>query len=117
MGDSVTAMGWLRRSNFRIENKSDVEIIVKQQVARKLGDLILDSNSCLYQQWFAGSSNIVADSLSRDCYFLSAKTHEKFLHRTCKSQLPKNFQIKPVPKEIEKLKEKVFDSNSSQLKV
>ena len=100
MGDSTTAMGWLRRSNFRAKDESDQEWIVKQDVARKLAELILDSELVLYQQWFAGSSNVVADSLSRDCYYMNINTHEKFLKTVCLPQLPNNFQIKQIPKEI-----------------
>ena len=54
----------------------------------------------LYRQWFEGKDNTVSDSLSRDCFFLSHFSHEKFLHSTCQEQLPTNFHIKPVPAEI-----------------
>ena len=50
MGDSTTAMGWLRRTNFRDDNESNQEWIVKQDVARKLAELILDLETVLYQQ-------------------------------------------------------------------
>ena len=106
MGDSTTAMGWMRRSNFREsdddgkDEESQGEWLVKQQVARKLASLTLDSNTMLYQQWFKGEENVVADSLSRDLYYLSPKTHEKFLSSVASPQLPQNFHIKPVPEEI-----------------
>ena len=64
MGDSTTAMGWLRRTKFREKEEDDNEWLVKQEVGRTLATLVLSSNTTLYKQWFAGSSNIVADSLS-----------------------------------------------------
>ncbi len=44
--------------------------------------------------------NLVADSLSRDNYFLNANTHKFFLHKSVPQKLPKNFHTKPLPKEI-----------------
>ena len=93
-------MGWIRRIKFREENENILDCKVKQDIGRHLARLILSSDSTLYKQWFAGASNIVADSLSRDAYFLSVATHQKFLATVCPSQLPPNFQIKPLPKEI-----------------
>ena len=106
MGDSTTAIGWMRRSNFKQspddedEEETTAEWLVKQEVARKLASLVLTSDTVLYHQWFKGCENVVADSLSRDAYFLSNSSHEKFLHSVANSQLPHSFQIKPVPAEI-----------------
>ena len=100
MGDSTAAMGWLRRSNLRETDEDDKDWEVKQQVARKLANLVLDSGTVLYKQWFAGKLNVVADSLSRDLYYLSPNTHKQFLHLVASPQLPANFVIKAVPTEI-----------------
>ena len=100
MGDSTAAMGWLRRSNFREKHEKDVEWLVKQQIARKVASVILQAEAVLYRQWFRGEDNVVADSLSRDCYYLSPAAHENFLLTTVPSQLPQNFRILPVPAEI-----------------
>jgi hypothetical protein len=100
LGDSTSAMGWLRRSNFREKQEGDTDWIAKQQVARQLAHLVIDSETVLYKQWFRGEDNVVADSLSRDLHFLSPSTHEKFLHLTVSPQLPDNFSIRPVPEEI-----------------
>ena len=54
----------------------------------------------LYKQWLKGQDNVVADSLSRDNYYLNANTHTRFLQLSAPQQLPLNFKIKPVPKEI-----------------
>ena len=100
MGDSTSAIGWLRRSNFRAKDENDIEWEVKQNVARKLANLVLDSETVLYKQWFAGELNVVADSLSRDCYYLNPSSHKTFLNSTVPQQLPQNFHISPVPTEI-----------------
>ena len=100
MGDSTAAMGWLRRSNFRENNEADNEWLVKQQVARKVASLVLQADAVLYRQWFRGEDNVIADSLSRDCYFLTPSAHETFLLQTIPSQVPKSFKILPVPDEI-----------------
>ena len=100
MGDSTSAIGWLRRSNFRAKDENDVEWEVKQSVARKLANLVLDTNTVLYKQWFAGELNVVADSLSRDGYYLDSNAHHSFLASVTSPQLPLNFYISPVPTEI-----------------
>ena len=41
MGDNTASMGWLRRSNFREENESNLEWFAKQEVARKLARVVL----------------------------------------------------------------------------
>ena len=100
IGDNTSALGWMRRSNFRKKYESDVAWKVKQQLGRKLANLVLDSNTVLYKQWLKGQDNVVADSLSWDNYFLSANTYTQFLQLTVPQQLRRNFVIKPVPKEI-----------------
>ena len=100
MGDNTSAIGWVRRSNFREKDKEDIEWMAKQKVDRKLANLILDSGTCLYSQWFVGNINIGAYSLSRDCQFLTPVAHENFLKHFAKNQVPKNLKIKPLPNEI-----------------
>ena len=100
IGDSTSAMGWLRRSNFRASDEESHDWIAKQRVARKLASLVLTSGTVLYSQWLEGDMNIVADSLSRDGYILSPVTHKNLLTSLVPSQLPPNFQVLPVPGEI-----------------
>ena len=100
IGDNTSALGWMRRSNFRMKDESDTSWKVKQMLGRKLANLVLDSNTVLYKQWLKGQDNVVADSLSRDNYYLSANTHTRFLQLTVPQQLPNNFRIKPLPSEI-----------------
>ena len=68
MGDSTTAAGWLRKSNFKEDDENDVETTVKLITARHLANLILHAKACLYSQWFVGDENDVSDSLSRDIH-------------------------------------------------
>ena len=100
MGDNTASMGWLRRSNFRERDEQDVEWLVKQKVARKLASIVLEAEACLYRQWFKGADNVVADSLSRDAYYLNHETHKQFLLLAAPTQTPSNLQIRPVPSEI-----------------
>ena len=78
MEDNTDSMGWLRRSNFRDNDEHDSEWLAKQKVARNLAELVLDSNTTIYRQWFRGADNKVADSLSRDAYYSPNSTNEKF---------------------------------------
>jgi hypothetical protein len=58
MGDNTTAMGWLRRSNFRETNEDGNDWKVKQEVARKVATLVLDAKTChLLQEQFRGYKN------------------------------------------------------------
>ena len=100
IGDNTSAMGWLRRSNFRQKEDTDVTWDVKQQLGRHLANLTLHADITLYKQWLKGAHNQVADSLSRDAYYMSPNTHKKILHYVVPQQLPPNFSIKPIPKEI-----------------
>ena len=100
MGDNTASMGWLRRSNFRENKEGDIEWLAKQRVARKVADTILESNTCLYRQWFKGEENVLADSLSRDGFIFSHAAHKTFVTQTINSQVPPNFNILPLPNEI-----------------
>ena len=92
MGDNTASMGWLRCSNFRENDEHDTEWLAKQKIARKLGELVLQSDATVYRQWFHGIDNDVADSLSRDSYFLSHTTHELFLKKMRPYSGSKQFQ-------------------------
>ena len=100
MGDNTASMGWMRRANFREQQEGDLEWYAKQKVARRLAALVLESDTVLYRQWFKGVDNDVADSLSRDAYFLSYTDHTKFLLHTLPTQVPMSFKVQAIPKEI-----------------
>lgn len=93
-------MGWIRRTNFRETNEADTDWAAKQQVARKLATIVLESETVLYGRWFAGDDNIVADSLSRDGLYLPPPSHLLLLQHFMPTQLPTNFHLREVPNEI-----------------
>ena len=99
-------MGWLLQSNFKDtveetgEMESNEEWAIKQDIARKVADIILDAEACLYSQWFAGTQNVATDSISRDCIFLSPEAHVAMLKHYIPKQTPANLVLKPLPKEI-----------------
>ena len=63
------------------KGESDKSWEVKQDLGRHLANLVLDANIVLYKQWLRGHDNLVADSLSRENYYLNANTHNNFLHK------------------------------------
>ena len=99
-GDSLTAMGWLQRTNFREEGENNQDWVAKQRVGRKVATLVIKNELVLYRQWIAGVFNILADSLSRDDLFLNESSHLFLLKYIFDDQLPDNFHLKEVPKEI-----------------
>ena len=56
-GDSSTAQGWIRKSNFSSADESDPEINVKLQAARKVASILMEKEACIYSQWFPGDEN------------------------------------------------------------
>ena len=102
MTDSSTSAGWLRKTNFREIIGNDADLIQSQvhmETARHHATIFLEAGIKEYSQWFPGKENNVADALSRD-FDRSACELTNILHKTCPSQLPKHFQIAPLPNEI-----------------
>jgi hypothetical protein len=93
-GDSTSATGWLRKSNFQGTNHP-----LQLEAARHLAFLLLDARVILYSQWFAGKDNGTSDVLSRDTH-LTAKALTKLLHSFIPKQVPPNFSICPLPPAI-----------------
>jgi hypothetical protein len=93
--DSSSAAGWLRKSNFADSHDEEIQL----HTARKLATLLIDSNSCIYSQWFSGELNNVSDSLSRD-FHLSDSYLVTHLPSVFPHQVPLGLQINPLPIEI-----------------
>jgi hypothetical protein len=91
----TSANGWLRTSNF-----SDSEDEATQlTTARHLAGLIIDSQSCLYSQWFAGVDNVVSDALSHDFHLTDSHlTH--VMQSEIPNQVPFGLKISQLPQEI-----------------
>jgi len=99
MGDSTTATGWLRKSNFQEDNEDDEETTAKLVAARHLATLIQNAQACLYAQWFKGEDNDISDSLSRDLH-ISPPALCDLLLLNFPSQVPNNFRIVELPSAI-----------------
>jgi hypothetical protein len=93
--DSSSAAGWLRKSNFSEAQDEEIQLCT----ARRLATLLINSNSCIYSQWFSGDVNNISDSLSRDFHlsdnFLVAK-----LSSTFPDQVLFCLDLHPLPIEI-----------------
>ena len=93
-GDSTSASGWLRKSNFQ-EHSHRIHL----EASRHLAFILLVAQVVLYSQWFAGDDNGTADVLSRD-FHLPDEVLTAMLLSDLPSQVPPNFGICPLPPEI-----------------
>ncbi len=93
--DSSTACGWLKKSNFA--DKTDE--VVQLTTAHQLASITIQTNSCLYSQWFPGEENVVSDSLSRD-FHIHSDTLSQLLSSYFPKQVPFGLKIQPLPTEI-----------------
>jgi hypothetical protein len=67
MGDSTTAAGWLRKSNFKESEKESPQMTAEKiKLSREHARRLMKNSCCEYSQWFPGVDNELADSLSRD---------------------------------------------------
>jgi hypothetical protein len=99
MTDSTTSEGWLRKTNFREEN-DQIQSSTRIQIARDHARWYMDHEIKDYSQWFPGTKNNVADSLSRDFHLTDDKLIS-YLRHYFPSQIPSNFKIVTLlPKEI-----------------
>jgi hypothetical protein len=90
--DSSATMGWLKKSNFA----DKLDQAVQLATARKLADIIIETESCLYSQWFPGDQNNIADSLSRDFHIEQSHLCTLLLSRF-PEQAPFGLVLLPVP--------------------
>jgi hypothetical protein len=90
-GDSTSATGWLRKSNFSEHNHP-----LQLEAARHLATLLLIHGVTLYSQWFAGNKNGLSDVLSRDTHLTNPDLSAMCL-LSIPLQVPPNFAIFPVP--------------------
>ena len=100
MGDSTSAMGWMRKSNFTHDDENDTDTIAKLAAARHLARIVQESISCLYTQWFRGEDNDVSEYLSRD-HHLSTSVLTNLLSSSIPHQIPPDFKITPLPSVID----------------
>ena len=93
--DNSSTVGWLYKSNFNPKTHPGHDTL-----ARKLAQVLMNSESTIESQHIKGSHNIVADSLSRDHHI--EKTHLAFILKSLfPSQANQNFEIlQTLPVEI-----------------
>ena len=98
IGDNTSAMGWLRRSNFKPETHKDLAAL-----ARQFAEIIMTTHQCLYSQWMCGEDNKVADDCSRNTILsdLSDQQLTSQITSLHPDQVPETFEIYPLPAEIE----------------
>ena len=77
--DSTSAIGWLHKSSFDPSSHS-----IQTTLARHLTTTMLDHQACLYSQHIPGTTNVIADYLSRDFHIDSG---------TLSSLIRSNFQV------------------------
>jgi len=93
--DNSSAVGWLYKSNFNPKTHPGHDV-----VARKMAEVLMESESTIESQHVRGVHNVVADSLSRDHHIKS--THlELILTSLYPSQAPPSLKIsETLPPEI-----------------
>jgi len=96
--DSSTASGWLRKSNF--SDKKDE--LVQLTTACQLANILIKTESCLYNQWFSGEENKVSDSLSCD-FHLPPRVLSNLLKLSVPDQVPFGLEISPLPADFSSL--------------
>lgn len=92
--DSTSAVGWLFRNNFNSFTQP-----IHEEISRKLAEIMINNECCLYSQHHKGKRNVLADLLSR-CFFLDDLTLTNFFKKHFSSQMPSDFQIRQLPTEI-----------------
>jgi hypothetical protein len=101
MTDSTTSAGWLKKSNFKEnENKSITMTKAKLLMSREHATCLMNNNIKDYSQWFPGTENEVADSLSRDGHLSDIKLTNLYFS-LIPEQMPHSFKISQLPQEIE----------------
>jgi hypothetical protein len=94
--DNTSSAGWLRKSNFPPTRE---ETEAHFGLARFMASLVLTNNIALFSQWICGTSNSVADCLSRN-YKLRNAALTTFIKSSYPDQVPENFKVSPLPEEI-----------------
>ena len=102
MTGSLTSTGWLRNTNLREiigEDADAVQATVHIKTVCLRATLFFNAGINEYSQWFPGWENNVTDALSRD-FDCSDNELTQIIRYTCPSQIPRNFQIVPLPNKI-----------------
>ena len=90
-GDSTSATGWMKKSNFAVEDRP-----FHRWVARSLARLLMGVSARLFSQWFPGDLNNIADCLSRD-HHMTDSNLESHMHLHFPTQITPTFTICQLP--------------------
>ena len=94
LGDNMNAIRWMARTRFHDGTRPGHNLL-----ARTFAQWWLDHDCVGYGQWLPGTTNGVADTLSR--YFQYPHSQlSQVLHEVFPLELPHGFRIEPVPEEI-----------------
>jgi hypothetical protein len=99
MTNSMTAEGWLKKSNFSKLGENPIQASVRNKAAWKQATLFLSLGIKCYSQWFKGERNQVSYTPPRD----NNRSNEELtsaIKSFCPSQIPSHFEILQLPKEI-----------------
>ena len=91
--DNSSALGWLYKASFHPAEKENHDT-----VARFFAKNIIRNEHSVYAEHIKGSSNNVADSLSREFNFSKSQL-TNLLYCAFDEQMPPNFQIQDLPEE------------------
>ena len=92
--DNSSAVGWLHKANIDETNNKSLHT-----ASRKLANLVINADCCLYSQHFKGAYNNVADALSRHNE-LTDHVLTSFILQHFPDQVPPTFRIDPLPPSI-----------------
>ena len=113
LSDSSSAVGWLHKSSFSSAKP------LHRTVAQRLTEIVLQYRFALQAEHIPGSDNNVSDLLSRR-FDLSDDELTSLLRSSYPNQIPSNFVIKPLPKEVtcwlSSVAQKPPESSSENLK-
>jgi hypothetical protein len=99
MTDSTTTEGWMKKSNFVEPNNNPIQATACIKAVRKYASIFMNVDVKGYSQWFAGKSNNVVDTLSRDWHH-NVKELTFILRSHFLKQMLENFCISSLPSKI-----------------
>jgi len=92
MGDNTSLLGWLHKSNFAADSEQALH-------SQKLTLSMANNSLCLFNQWFPGKDNEVANLLSCNHHQSNTALMKHILHLIPKQVSPA-FQICLIPQEV-----------------
>ena len=96
--DSTSALGWLRFATI-FDPLNPISTVLRENIGRKLGELLLDADMSLYSQHVVGSTNTIADYLSRNVQQSNSQQLLSIFNKYG-NDTPQNLRIVDLPDEI-----------------